>query len=70
MRIVHREPRRCPCDKKREAFLREEATAGVVFAPGSILECDCGQRFKLIDDQRDGEVWQWYHPDSGDMSKR
>lgn len=70
MRVIHREPPRCLCDEKRRAFLREATEEGNDFAPGSILECDCGRQYRLVDDQRDGKVWQWYHPDSGDVGKR
>ncbi len=57
----------CGCQAKLRAFAEAQETP---FHLGSIVECDCGKLYKLVDDQRDGPCWQWYHPDSGDMSKR
>ena len=67
MKIVHHVPIPCDCHAKLRAFERAPESS---FFMGTIVECDCGKQYKLVDDQRDGIGWQWHHPDSGDMGMR
>lgn len=67
MKIVSHVDRPHDCHAKLRAFA-EAQEIPIWF--GSIAECDCGKQYKLVDSQRDGPYWKWYHPDSGDMSKR
>lgn len=31
---------------------------------GTVAECDCGQRYRLTSDQRDGPYWRTVPPDT------
>jgi hypothetical protein len=70
MKVVHHVNPPCDCHPKIEQFALERADAGHPLGLGSIVECDCGQEYRLTDSQRDGAHWVWCHPDSGDMGKR
>lgn len=70
MRIVLHSQPPCPCAQIRDEFLRAQEARGVLFAVGSILECDCGRQYRLEEHQRDGVAWCWHHPDSSDMTLR
>lgn len=69
MKIVHRVARSCDCRTKLK-YLEQEESYGDGLEVGSIVECECGKLYKLIDDRRDGAIWQWYNPDSGNMALR
>lgn len=51
----------CNCYAKLDAHALKEN-----LYLGSIVECDCGRRYKLSEDQRDGRYWaQHYTRDLG-----
>lgn len=46
----------CDCQTKAMAFYRANGSSWPV---GTTIECDCGNKLVLRDDQRDGPYW---HP--------
>jgi hypothetical protein len=46
----------CGCLAKLQAHAEAQTTP---FHVGSMVECDCGKLYKLMDDQRDGLIWVW-----------
>jgi hypothetical protein len=57
MKLIHHAKDPCRCHDKLEEYEKGLAE-GVVLGVGSIVECDCGERYKLIDDQREGPFWK------------
>lgn len=70
MRIIKHVAPACRCMDKLWAMHAERSGTPDSLEVGTIIECDCGTMYKLVEHQCDGLFWQWYHPDSGDMGKR
>ena len=57
MRLVKGGIPPCGCKDKIEAF-RQAAPDGDEWAPGTVVECDCGKQFRLR--RREGKPhWVW-----------
>ncbi len=54
MKVVYSRPPECRCTEKLWDFYNAQDPA---LGVGSIVECDCGQRWTLSDSQRDGKFW-------------
>lgn len=70
MKILHHVGPSCPCTDKLWALYNERSGTPDELCIGTVVECDCGTRYKLAEEQRDGLYWQWQHPDSGNMALR
>jgi hypothetical protein len=57
MKLIHHAKDSCRCPDKIVEYERGLAE-GVVLGVGSVVECDCGERYKLTDDQREGPFWK------------
>lgn len=58
MKVIHNRPQPCSCTEKLWDYLIElQGQHGTVLGIGSIVECDCGQRWTLSESQRDGRFW-------------
>jgi hypothetical protein len=55
LKLIHVAPVPCPCYIKLEAFDKQYADRPL--GVGSVVECDCGQRYTLTDSQREGPAW-------------
>lgn len=54
IKVIVAAPVPCPCYDKLAVFDRDTT---LKLGIGSIVECDCGQRYTLADSQRDGQHW-------------
>lgn len=59
MKTITHVTRPCDCHGKLRAHAEAQKTP---FYLGTIVECDCGQLYKLADDQRDGPYWRAIAP--------
>lgn len=57
MKIIEEVPDPCPCAMRRTKYLAERQQSGYRdLGVNSILECDCGVRYVLID-SAGGRLW-------------
>lgn len=54
IKVIHAAPIPCRCYDKLAVFDQDTT---LKLGIGSIVECDCGQRYTLADSQREGQHW-------------
>lgn len=70
MKIIKHVAPACPCMDKLWELYNERRGTQDELCIGTVVECDCGARYKLAEHQFDGLYWEWHHPDSGNMALR
>lgn len=64
MKIIKYVGPSCPCHEKLTLFEAQRQARGERLHIGSIVECDCGVPYKLLENQRDGLYWTKIAPDA------